>query len=95
MPSGPLLCEFELAQEQELRVYCDDLADMFPSFPAPWERAPANAVALKCRASDFQGTGALRRLVRRLAQRGVVLEPGQGVVALSASVVMGDITAVD
>ena len=95
MPSGPLLCEYELQDGQELRVYSDDLADMFPSFPVPWERALTNAVALRCCASDFKGTAALKRLEQRLRRNGEQLHPDQRVVALNASMVMGDINAVD
>ena len=95
MPSGPLLCEYELRDDQELRIYSDDLADMFPSFPVSWERALTNAVALKCYASDFQGTAALKILQSRLKQNGERLCPDQRVVALNASTVMGDINAVD
>ena len=68
---------------------------MFPSFPVPWDRAVTNAVALRCTASDFEGTGALRRLKKRLCLDGRELAADQRVVALNASMVMGDINAVD
>ena len=96
MPTGSLLMEFELGPDEELRICSDDLADMFPSFVVPYERALTNAVAVKCSFGDFEGTKAAEALSQRLRAAGrEPPHPASRVVAPNASMVMGDITAVD
>ena len=96
MPTGSLLLGFELGPGEELRICSDDLADMFPSFDVPFERALTNAVAVKCCLGDFEGTDAAVAFVRRMRALGREPPlPNTRVVALNASMVMGDINAVD
>ena len=77
-----------------MRLLCS-VPDMFPSFPVPRGRALTNAVALKCRLGDFSGTRALAELQLRLGAAASSLHDNSIVVACNASMVMGDINAVD
>ena len=107
MPGGYELCELEVPAGQFAHLFVDDLADMYPTFSAPPERAITNAMALELDASDCVGYKAYKRfhseMKRKVDNAGAALGlpaadapslPSK-LVPCCASLVMGDLNAVD
>ena len=82
--SGMRLLDMEVPAGHKLLVNSDDVQDMFPAFDVTPARAESNAVAVRARAVDFEGTRAGRR---------AKLAPGRPVVPCAQSLVMGDLNA--
>ena len=86
LPGGYNLAEFELLPGQNALLFGDDLRDFYPSFDAPPARAVTNALALEVSPAEVKGTRALRRFAG---------QPPALLVPCAASLVMGDLNAVD
>lgn len=88
LPAGYEFAEFELGPSESAYVFCDDLADFYPSVDASDARAATNALAVEVRPDEF-GTGL--NALRRFRSDAVPLH----VFPCAKTLVMGDLNAVD
>ena len=107
MPGGYELCELEVPTGQFAHLFVDDLADMYPTFSAPPARAVTNAMALELDASDCIGYKAYKRFQSEMKRKADNAGAALGLPAVDApslptklvpccaSLVMGDLNAVD
>ena len=114
LPGGYELCELEVPVGEKAFVFADDIADMYPTFIAPPERAVTNAMAVELAASECEHMKAFKRFAKvggkadlsRQAMRKLLGLHDSGadssptskprtLVPCAASLVMGDLNAVD
>ena len=113
LPGGYELCEIEVPDGQRAYVFADDIADMYPTFTAPPERARTNGMAIELTVDECKHLRAYRNFLRKSKSEhhgaahtrqmlGLDVDSGGDArhlqpkfVPCAASLVMGDLNAVD
>ena len=62
LPGGYELCEIEVPEGHRAYVFADDIADMYPTFIAPRERACTNGMAIELTEDECKHLRAYRRI---------------------------------
>ena len=65
LPGGYELCEIEVPDGQRAYVFADDIADMYPTFIAPPERARTNGMAIELTVDECKHLRAYRNFLRK------------------------------
>ena len=87
LAGGADLCELVVPEHHCIRIWSDDVQDMYPAFDAAAARAVTNAIAVELPSRAFAGTRALSR------RPGLEQEPF--LVPCISGMISGDLNAVD